>query len=168
MNTKRLAKFKARIGEALAAGVSDFHRKAVQEVALETGADLLSVAAAIASLVEGGRARAVRGAVAQLCAAARDFGHEARDESAGSRKPRREKPPAADLPSMPEGGYTFEDDGKQITWRLEVGQRHGATPGNIVGAIANEAQSCRASRSTASTCAPPIRWCGCRPCCRGP
>ena len=41
---------------------------------------------------------------------------------------------------MPEGAYTFEDDGKQITWRLEVGQRHGATPGNIVGAIANEAK----------------------------
>jgi hypothetical protein len=46
-----LAKFKARIGEALAAG--EFHRKAVQEVALETGADLLTIAAAIASLVEG-------------------------------------------------------------------------------------------------------------------
>jgi ATP-dependent RNA helicase DeaD len=39
-----------------------------------------------------------------------------------------------------EGDYAFEDDGKQITWRLDVGQRHGANPGNIVGAIANEAR----------------------------
>jgi hypothetical protein len=53
VNTKRLAKFKARIGEALAAGPGNFHRKAVQEVSLETGADLLSIAAAIALLVEG-------------------------------------------------------------------------------------------------------------------
>ena len=41
---------------------------------------------------------------------------------------------------MPDGGYAFEDDGKQITWRLDVGHRHGASPGNIVGAIANEAR----------------------------
>src|SRR6186713_697002 len=54
VNTRRLAKFKARIGEALASGSTEFYRKAVQEIALETGADLLSVAAAIASMVEGG------------------------------------------------------------------------------------------------------------------
>ena len=35
------------------------------------------------------------------------------------RKPRRESEPAADLPAVPEGGYAFEDDGKQITWRLD-------------------------------------------------
>lgn len=54
VNSRRLARFKARIGEALAAGPAEYHRKAVQEIALETGADLLSVAAAVASLVEGG------------------------------------------------------------------------------------------------------------------
>jgi ATP-dependent RNA helicase DeaD len=62
-----------------------------------------------------------------------------RDDDA-PRKPRREMEPAADLPVVPEGGYAFEDDGKQITWRLDVGQRHGANPGSIVGAIANEAR----------------------------
>ncbi len=48
--------------------------------------------------------------------------------------------PPVDLPAVPEGGYAFEDDGKQITWRLAVGRRHGAEPGHIVGAIANEAK----------------------------
>jgi ATP-dependent RNA helicase DeaD len=39
-----------------------------------------------------------------------------------------------------DGCYAFEDDGKQITWRLAVGRQHGAQPSSIVGAIANEAQ----------------------------
>ena len=137
VNTRRLAKFKARIGEALVQGTADFHRKAVQEVALETGADLLSIAAAIASLVEGG-------APVQSAAPAHSYAPPARDHSRDAddqkRKPRRDKDPAPDLPAVPDGGYAFEDDGKQITWRLEVGHRHGATPGNIVGAIANEAR----------------------------
>jgi ATP-dependent RNA helicase DeaD len=142
VNTKRLAKFKARIGEALAAGVSDFHRKAVQEVALETGTDLLSIAAAVASLVEGG-------APVQSASPGKNWAPEHPREDPDSRhrgdfrergEPRRPREPAADLPAVAEGGFAFEDDGSQITWRLDVGHRHGATPGNIVGAIANEAR----------------------------
>jgi ATP-dependent RNA helicase DeaD len=143
VNSKRLAKFKARIGEALAGNTPDFYRKAVQEVALETGADLLAVAAAIASLVEGG-APVQSAAPSQTYAPPASDRDEHRDrprrDEDAPRKPRREMEPAADLPPVPEGGYAFEDDGKQITWRLDVGQRHGANPGNIVGAIANEAR----------------------------
>ena len=138
VNSRRLAKFKARIGEALAAGPADFYRKAVQEVALETGADLLSVAAAIASMVEGGTAGAVRCAGARAIRRRRSNAGATRTMLRG--KPRRQQESAADLPPVPEGGYAFEDDGKQITWRLAVGHRHGAKPGHIVGAIANEAR----------------------------
>ena len=52
VNSRRLAKLKARIGEAIAAGPSEFLRRAVQEVSLETGADLLTVASAVASLID--------------------------------------------------------------------------------------------------------------------
>jgi ATP-dependent RNA helicase DeaD len=137
VNVKRLAKFKARIGEALAAGPGDFHRKAVQEVSVETGADLLSIAAAIASLVEGGTPVQSASPSQSYAPPARERGRE-RDEE--PRKPRRSMEPAADLPAVAEDGYAFEDDGRQITWRLEVGRRNGATSGNIVGAIANEAR----------------------------
>jgi ATP-dependent RNA helicase DeaD len=141
VNTKRLAKFKARIGEALAQGASDFHRKAVQEVALETDADLLSIAAAIASLVEGGAPVQSSAPSQSYAPPAREAGRDhGRDHGDDKRKPRHEREPASDLPPMADGSYAFEDDGKQITWRLEVGQRHGATSGNIVGAIANEAR----------------------------
>ncbi len=135
VNSRRLAKFKARIGEALAATPADFYRKAIQEVAVETGADLLSVAAAVASLVEGGAP--VASAANTQTYASPKFD---RDQDDAPRKPRREHEPAADLPPVSDGGYAFEDDGKQITWRLAVGRNHGAQPGNIVGAIANEAR----------------------------
>jgi len=135
VNTRRLAKFKARIGEALAATPADFYRKAVQEVAVETGSDLLTIAAAVASLVEGG-------APVQSTASTQTYASPKfeRDHDDGPRKPKREYAPAADLPAVAEDGYAFEDDGKQTTWRLAVGRQHGAVPGNIVGAIANEAR----------------------------
>ncbi|MCP5329097.1 MAG: DEAD/DEAH box helicase [Steroidobacteraceae bacterium] len=113
VNSRRLAKFKARIGEALATPPAEFHRKAVQEVALETGADLLSIAAAIASMVEG---------------------HAPVHSGPPPAQPPSPSPEqAADTPS-------FEDDGRQVTYRLAVGHRQGAQPGSIVGAIANEAR----------------------------
>jgi ATP-dependent RNA helicase DeaD len=135
VNARKLAKFKARIGEALATGPVDFFRKAVQEVALETGADLLSVAAAVASLVEGGTP--VQSTAPSQTYASPNF---ARGGDDAPRKPKREREPAADLPAVAESDFAFEDDGKQITWKLAVGHQHGAKPGNIVGAIANEAR----------------------------
>ena len=135
VNARRLAKFKARIGEALTTGTAEFHRKAIQEVALETGADLLTVAAAVASLVEGN-------APVQSSAPTKDYAAPAFERSRDDEPPRpkREYAPAADLPPVADNDYTFEDDGKQTTWRLNVGRQHGAQVGNIVGAIANEAR----------------------------
>ncbi|MEO7773446.1 MAG: DEAD/DEAH box helicase [Steroidobacteraceae bacterium] len=123
VNSRRLAKFKARIGEAVTSNPGDFYRKAVQEVALETGADLLTVAAAIASLVEGNAPVQATPHV------------ETRAETT-----RRADSPERDLEVTDPAAFTFKDDGKQLTWRLAVGKRHGVIPGNIVGAIANEAK----------------------------
>jgi ATP-dependent RNA helicase DeaD len=135
VNSKRLGKFKARIGEALASNHAEFYRKAVQEVSLETGADLLSVAAAIASLVEG------NAPVQSKWKENPDIVPAERPErpERAQRAKRREED-APDLPAVQEGGFAFEDDGQQIVYRLAVGHRHGAQPGSIVGAIANEAR----------------------------
>lgn len=138
VNSKRLAKFKARIGEALATTPADFYRKAVQEVALETGADLLSVASAIASLVEGGIAVQSAAPAQRYTPPPMERGRN--DDADAPRKPRHHVESAADLPPVPDDGYAFEDDGEQITWRLAVGHQHGAVPGQVVGAIANEAR----------------------------
>jgi ATP-dependent RNA helicase DeaD len=137
VNTRRLAKFKARIGEALAGGSNEFYRKAVQEVALETGADLLDVAAAVASMVEGG---------SPVQSGWQQPALQPVEQAQGRERPtRRERTERRDgdtpaLPPLPDDSYAFEDDGQQVVYRLAVGHRHGAQPGNIVGAIANEAR----------------------------
>jgi ATP-dependent RNA helicase DeaD len=135
VNSRRLAKFKARIGEAMSGNNNEFYRKAVQEVALETGADLLSVAAAIASMVEGNAP--VQSSWREN---AGDIPPERPERPERAERAKRREEEAPDLPPVPEGGYSFEDDGQQITYRLAVGNRHGAQPGSIVGAIANEAK----------------------------
>jgi ATP-dependent RNA helicase DeaD len=137
VNSRRLAKFKARIGESLAAGTSEFYRKAVQEVALETGADLLSVAAALAGMVEG--SSPVQSSWQQPPERPQDHAERAGRPARRERVPRGEDDAAA-LPPLPDGGYAFEDDGQQVTYRLAIGHRRGAQPGNIGGAIANEAR----------------------------
>ncbi len=135
VNQRRLAKFKARIGEALASKPPEFYRKAVQEVALETGTDLLDVAAAIASLVEGGAP-----VQSNWKDGATPVPAERPERPERAERAKRREEEAPDLPNVPEGGFHFEDDGQQITYRLAVGNRHGAQPGSIVGAIANEAK----------------------------
>jgi len=128
VNSRRLAKFKARVGEAIAKGAAEFYRKAVREVTLETGADPFDVAAAIASMVEG------NGPV--------PAGREPPVQDAPSTRPPREgraKPHRERNVHLRDSGADFEDDGKQITWQVGVGKRLGVQPGHIVGAIANEA-----------------------------
>jgi ATP-dependent RNA helicase DeaD len=140
VNSRRLAKFKARIGEALASSPSDFYGTAVQEIALETGADLLSIATAAASLVEGGAPVQSRG---QGSAPADE--PRAGDDSR-ERRPRNDARfeerahGSSQLPPLDPAAFAFEDDGEQKTWQLAVGRRHGVEPGHIVGAIANEAK----------------------------
>jgi ATP-dependent RNA helicase DeaD len=138
VNSKRLGKFKARIGEALAGNPTDFYRKAVQEVALETGSDLLSIAAAIASLVEGNAP--VQSNWKENPASIPPERPERPERPEKAQRARRRDEDAPALPDVQEGGFSFEDDGKQIMYRLAVGLRHGAQPGSIVGAIANEAR----------------------------
>jgi ATP-dependent RNA helicase DeaD len=131
VNTRRLAKFKTRIAEVIASVPMEFYRKAVQEIAMETGADLLTVAAALATLVEGNAPLPVKASAPVDAEQWRDDAAPRRDNA----YPRREEsqPP-------PQGGFAFEDDGQQITYRLGVGKKHGVLPGHIVGAIANEAK----------------------------
>ncbi|TWT23174.1 DEAD/DEAH box helicase [Luteimonas marina] len=58
----------------------------------------------------------------------------AQDDAPDARPPRRERPERSDRPAKgADHGFAME------TFRIEVGHVHGVQPGNIVGAIANEA-----------------------------
>ncbi len=71
---------------------------------------------------------------------ARSAGPRAERGPRGGADEGREGEVHEELPPVAEGDFAFEDDGEQITWRLAVGRRNGVQPGNVVGAIANEAR----------------------------
>ncbi|MBS0614826.1 MAG: DEAD/DEAH box helicase [Proteobacteria bacterium] len=124
VNTKRVAKFKARVADVLGRGVPEAYRKIVEEMGGEFGVEMADIAAALLTLVQG---------KTPLLLSKRE--HDALDESRSER----------DGPRDAEDGRRFEPRGRhpryapQDTYRIEVGSRNGVQPGNIVGLIANEA-----------------------------
>ena len=120
INAVRRDRFKARIADVLAGSKLDEYRQMVAEFQHESNADPLDIAAALARLVQGETPLLV-GDMAPVA-----------PERASAGKPMREKRPGA-------GKKTSSTPDKGMErFRIEVGHTHGAKPGNIVGAIANE------------------------------
>jgi ATP-dependent RNA helicase DeaD len=140
INAARIERFKGRILDVLEGGgdLSIYYRL-VSEVEQEGDIDPLQIAAALASLLQGDEplllderepeARPTRpprpGREPRGDGDARDARGPRRERS----EPRREPRPLKDAPDVP-----------MERFRLAVGYRHGVKPGNIVGAIANEAE----------------------------
>ncbi len=129
VTAKRNAKFKERIAAALAAGAAAPYRAMINEMLIESGAEAAEVAAALASLLQG-KAQSAPGAAARTheSPTARPRDHE----RAPHERPQHERPQEE---SRPRGKRHDPQD----TYRLAVGRDHGVQPGNIVGALANEA-----------------------------
>ena len=117
VNAKRMAKFKERIASALKGEGSKTYRAVIEEFAHETGTDFVDIAAALAQLAQG--------KTPLLLSGKRQAENEERAPEHEARAPRRAR------------GSRFDP---QDMYRLEVGSVHGVQPGNIVGAIANEAR----------------------------
>jgi ATP-dependent RNA helicase DeaD len=123
VNAKRVAKFKERIAVALTNEAARTYRAVVEEFAHETGADIVDVAAALAQLAQG--------KTPLLLSTKRAAADEERSSE-------REHKHAGEAPAARRGrGSRFDP---QELYRLQVGSVHGVQPGNIVGAIANEAR----------------------------
>ena len=125
VNQRRIARFKQRIAGALDGGASSSYRAVVEDFARECGADMADVAAALASLAQGRTPLILSGKRAPDVEAA---------SPALDNEPDRSSPEAAG-----HNGRKGSRFGPQQTYRIEVGRSHGVQPGNIVGAIANEA-----------------------------
>ncbi|NNM61675.1 MAG: DEAD/DEAH box helicase [Steroidobacteraceae bacterium] len=122
VNLRRLEKFKQRILETIASPQTQAYRPILARIEEESGAPLGDIAAALAVLAQGAEPlflepRQAEAPVAPQPAAA------AQEPSAPAREPGRRR----------------EAFAERETYRLEVGATHGVKPGNIVGAIANEA-----------------------------
>jgi ATP-dependent RNA helicase DeaD len=138
VNQRRAAKFKDQITAAMGSADSATYRAVIEEYLRETDADVLDVAAALASMARGGKGLALARHDAPAPAPG-DGGFDAPPQH------ERDRPPGgpgagkgAGKGGGKGGGKPRRPDAQQATYRLEVGRRHGVQPGNIVGALAHE------------------------------
>ncbi|MCU7921554.1 MAG: DEAD/DEAH box helicase [Candidatus Thiodiazotropha sp. (ex Dulcina madagascariensis)] len=121
VNNKRIADFKQSISDTLAAGELDFMQSLLEQYQQEHDVPALEIAAALAKLSIGDRPLLLKPEKEKP--ARRD-----REKSAPKERQekRRTKPQTRPVKGMER-------------FRIEVGHQHEVKPGNIVGAIANEA-----------------------------
>ena len=127
INDKRVAAFKQGISDALANEELDFYLQLVESYRIEHNVPAIEIAAALAKLVQGDQPMllAAKPKPAQRPEKGPQGDKRRRDDDKKQRgKPRSEQDEG--LPPM-------------VPYRVEVGERDGVKPGNIVGAIANEA-----------------------------
>jgi ATP-dependent RNA helicase DeaD len=121
INRRRVAGFKAKITSALAGDIS-FYRTLVAEYLAENAVAPEELAASLALLAQGGRTLV-------LPEEKMEAAPPERRPAARKSQDRSPRPMPVQLP--PEEGME--------RFRIELGNEHGIKPGNIVGAIANEA-----------------------------
>jgi len=141
INNKRLEQFKQAITDTLSTQDLSLFASLVEQYEQETGVPAVNVAAALAKLVQGDEPLLLEAKPMREKKAFRD------DERDSPRKPRREREGRKESGkdsgreprrSEPRHKNTRPEEGME-RFRLEVGHKHQVMPGNIVGAIANEA-----------------------------
>ena len=147
VNAKRIAKFRTRVTEALAAGDTDLYKPVLEQLEAETGVPLIDIAAALARLAQGATplllASKPEPRPAEPAPEARGGGRPDRPgrSDRAERPDRSQRADGPDRPARPERSAPLsrEEFYQKETYRIAVGEAHGVRPGNIVGAIANEA-----------------------------
>jgi ATP-dependent RNA helicase DeaD len=147
VNDVRIAKFKEQIAQTLAAGGLEQFRSLIEEFEQEANVPAVDIAAALAKLGRGDVPlllekpdREPKASTWEERPARADFAERA------PRAPRDDAGSWDDRPARAprEAGFKKErvmrtpEEG-MATFRIEVGHANGVKPGNIVGAIANEA-----------------------------
>jgi len=130
VNEQRVARFRQRITEAVAAGQGEPFRSLIEEFEREHDVPAVEIAAALAGLLQGGSPLLLKERVRDASGGAR------MDSPAGEKDDRRDARGKGRDPSAPAERLSEEDT---ETYRIDVGYVHGVKPGNIVGAIANVA-----------------------------
>ncbi|MGJ8687722.1 MAG: DEAD/DEAH box helicase, partial [Spongiibacteraceae bacterium] len=129
INTLRVDRFLQKVTDTLANSDLSFFREMLQKYAAEHEVGDIDIAAALACQLQGDKPLLVK----DLPRARTDSPRDNRDSPRGD-KPRGDKPRGEKGGKLMRGPET----GMQ-RYRLEVGRDSGASAGNIVGAIANEA-----------------------------
>jgi ATP-dependent RNA helicase DeaD len=136
INDQRIARFKQRISDTLATEELGFYYQMIEQFQLEHNVPALEIAAALSYLLQGEEPfllkhkpqRKESFAQEKPARAERAPRHKKDAPYERERAPRRESRSADRKPSAGMASY-----------RIDVGYKHDVKPGNIVGAIANEA-----------------------------
>ncbi|MEX2500302.1 MAG: DEAD/DEAH box helicase [Wenzhouxiangellaceae bacterium] len=143
VNEKRLERFQESVAEALESAELARNRDVVRSTLEATGASLEDLAAALVLMTRGdhpllldeksadGHSHPSRKSTPER--------REPRHETRAQRPSRSERPPPADEQRNYQQKRKRDAGADFVTYRVSVGHAHGAKPGNIVGAIANEA-----------------------------
>ena len=158
VNDQRISKFKQRIADTLAAGELGVFQQMIEQYEREQNVPALEIAAALAKLVQGDQPLLLQPPVREPRRDERPFERTPRESrsfaksSPNEHRPMRDRDNLADEQKMPSARRAARTETRPSrddrprkpeagfqTFRIEVGHEHGVQPGNIVGAIANEA-----------------------------
>ena len=140
INVQRIERFKQRISETLDSQNLDIFNQIVGEYQHEHDADPLTIAAALAHMAQGKEPLLLsdrpqrRERPPRIVAEGRGDRQDSRSE-----RPQRKPRPSSTTPSNTPRPLKEHPDVEMQRFRLAVGYAHDVKPGNIVGAIANEA-----------------------------
>ncbi|MGD8526500.1 MAG: DEAD/DEAH box helicase [Thioalkalispiraceae bacterium] len=121
INDKRIARFKQRISDTLASEELGLFYQLIEQYQQEHNVPALEIAAALAQLLQGDEPFLLQNKPAR----------KSNDSWESKQQPKGKREATHPKDSAPEKGME--------RYRLEVGHKHAVKPGNIVGAIANEA-----------------------------
>jgi ATP-dependent RNA helicase DeaD len=144
INDKRVARFKQNITDALAREGLEFYQSLIEGYQREHNIPATEIAAALAKLVQGKEPLLLKaipiGKKDHKGRVSKGKGESrGRNESRG-RGDSRGRDNLRDNRRLPEDkGQRRRPESGMVTYRIEVGHDHNVLPGNIVGAIANEA-----------------------------
>ena len=129
VNNKRIADFKQNISDTLAAGELNFMESLIEQYQQEHDVPALEIAAALAQISIGDKPLLLKP----------EKRKPAHRETEARTKPGRRKERGEPRQRKTQGRSKTPPPEDMERYRLEVGHQHEVKPGNIVGAIANEA-----------------------------
>lgn len=143
VNDRRITRFKQSISDTLAVGGLEQFQQLIEQFEQEHNIPAIEIAAALARIAQGDRPLLLEPPAKRERERDHPREREARpahgndSERRPPREPRHRDDAPRDFAPRPVRAHATEA-GKR-TYRIEVGHEHGVKPGNIIGAIANEA-----------------------------
>jgi ATP-dependent RNA helicase DeaD len=142
VNDRRIARFKQSISDTLAMGSLDQFQLLIEQYEQEHNIPAIEIAAALARIAQGDRPLLLEPPAKREHSREREPRH-AHAQDADTRRPTREPRHRDDAHGQrdfaPRQVRPHATEAGKRTYRIEVGHEHGVKPGNIIGAIANEA-----------------------------